>query len=133
MKLDQLFESKIKIGSAYLEYGWNSEIFDEEDDDYLPDWVSKDKVLELKLVDVGDQIGKGIGKKLFDKFMQTKSAKSAELIFLDVNPHYSNFPEDVALQKLKQIYSSWGFRSNGHSNRMWIVQKQEIKDADLPS
>jgi len=72
------------------------------------------------------------------EFLTSPIAKSAELIFLDPNPHLGKFAnsgmdEDEQMEKLKRFYRKFGFRNNPRSARMWIVQKGTIQDSKLPT
>lgn len=113
---------------------WNSEIFEEEDEDYLPEEYDHSKVLELQYIEAED----GRGAELMDKFLDSPIAKSAELIFLDPNPNLGKFSDTRLSQveqfdKLYRFYKKFGFESRYIGSRMWKVQKGSIEKKDLPT
>lgn len=136
MKISELYEGKFKLNKSYgkITAKWNSEIFDEEDDDYLPDEYDHSKVLELEYIEADD----GKGEQLMNEFLNSPMAKSAELIFLDPNPGQGKFKnsemdEDEQFEKLYRFYKRFGFESKQIGYRMWKVQKGTIKKEDLPT
>jgi hypothetical protein len=134
----KLFEVKSDYG-LNRPYGvvrakWNSEIFEEEDEGYLPDEYDHSKVLELQYIGAAD----GRGAELMDEFLDSPIAKSAELIFLDPNPDLGKFSDTQLSQveqfdKLYRFYKKFGFESRYIGSRMWKVQKGSIEKKDLPT
>lgn len=113
---------------------WNSEIFDEEGEDYLPEEYDHSKILELQYIGASD----GRGAELMKEFLDSPIAKSAELIFLDPNPNLGKFENTRLSQveqfdKLYRFYKKFGFESRRIGSRMWKVQKGSIEKNDLPT
>lgn len=140
MKVSELFEAKsdyvINNSHGSLRAKWNTDLEGEEHEGYIPDGYDK-KVLELQYVEAKN-LGQGDGEALMKEFLASKIAKSAELIFLDPNPHLGKFAnstmsEDEQIKKLIRFYKKFGFRKNPKSNRMWLVQKGTIQDSKLPT
>lgn len=138
MKIFELYEAKsdFAINKPYgkVRAKWNSEIFDEEDEDYLPKEYDHSKILELQYIEAID----GKGEELMKEFLSSSIAKSAELIFLDPNPHLGKFAnsgmiEDEQVEKLYRFYKKFGFESQRVGYRMWKVQKGKINKKDLPT
>jgi len=139
MTLDELFEAKsdYALNKPYgkVRAQWNAEIFDEEGEDYLPDEYDHSKVLELQYIEAQD----GKGEELMKEFLNSQVAKSAELIFLDPNPHLGKFEKSGMsagdqIDKLYRFYKRFGFESRrGQNGRMWKVQKGTIEKNDLPT
>jgi hypothetical protein len=121
-----------------LQYRWNTDLEQEEEEGYIPGGYSK-KVLELCLIEV-DEPGKGYGDQLMKMFLDTPEARNAELIFLDPNPGIgmnadSKMSEENQIKKLVRFYKRFGFDHNPASNtkRMWLVQKGHISRNKLPT
>lgn len=139
MKVAELFEatSSYALNKPYgkVRAKWNSEIFEEEGEDYLPDEYDHSKVLELQYIEAQD----GKGEELMNEFLSSKVARSAELIFLDPNPHLGKFQSSglnsgEQVDKLYRFYKKFGFESRRGGNcRMWKVQKGSIEKNDLPT
>ena len=128
----------IKNLHGILEADWKTDLLDEEDEDYLPDGFDPNKVLELKYVEAAE-LGKGHGEALMKEFLNSKLAKSAELIFLDPNPDMGKFEDseisdNEQITRLHRFYKKFGFESRRDgSGRMWKVQKGSIRKNDLPT
>ena len=123
-----------------VEYGWKTDLLDEEGDDYLPDGYDPSKVLELKLIEA-TEVGQGHGGALMREFLATPSVQQAELVFLDPSPYIAmdgklpDVDETEWVQKLIRFYRKFGFRNNVKrgSHRMWLVRKGDIPDDELPT
>ena len=133
-----LMEKILRTPQGSLEYGWKSDLEDEEEEGYIPAGYSK-RVLELQLIKVKDP-GKGHGDELMKAFLNTPEAKKAELIFLDPVPgiganHDASESEEEQVDRLVKFYKRYGFRHNPRAatKRMWLVQKGELSDTELPT
>lgn len=121
-----------------LKADWKTDLEAEEGEGYLPDGYSYSKVLELETIEAAD-LGKGYGEKLMKEFLNSPQAKSAELIFLDINPfigkfkHLQDLSEEERLDKLERFYRKFGFRNKKRHSRMWLVIKGEIPIDELPT
>jgi hypothetical protein len=141
MKLSQLFETKIENEHGRIHFAWKkkSELEDEEHEGYLPEGINK--ILELEVIQA-TAIGQGHGKILMKQFLDSAQAKSADAIYLDLNPYtpptsgkspkLGSFDTDEVLRKLEKFYKQFGFRNNAPLRRMWIFKKP-IPDSELPS
>lgn len=136
-----LREIKMRSENAILEYDWKRDLAQEEDENYLPSGYDYDKVLELKIVRVLglEKQGKGYGAELINRFLNSAVANEAELIFLDLSPHegenkpQSDAEENHVLDKLEAAYKQLGFRNRNKHSRMWMVNKGNIPDTELPT
>lgn len=147
MKIEELFEVKnasfnfllekeISTANATLSFNWKKDLDEEESENYLPPGYDYDKVLELSLIQVTGEIGKGFGKEIFQKFLKTPEVRKAQLIFLDLSPDegdWDGLTEEEIFTKLESIYKSWGFRNRHKFARMWLVLQGSIADKDLPT
>jgi hypothetical protein len=133
-----LYEVHLELPEGSLTYTWKDDLEDEEHEGYIPKGYSK-KVLELGGV-YSNETGKGQGDALMKKFLASKDAKKAELIFLDPVPGLGHFysgsggaNDQKQIQTLQKFYRKYGFRNRPGHNRMWLVQKGSIPDSELPT
>lgn len=135
MKLIDITESKIQNSSGWVSFEWKDrqELFDEEDNEnYLPDDIKK--ILEFSEIKA-KEIGKGFGEKLMKDFLNSSKAKSADAIFLDLNPNSgekSNISDNEIMLKLEKFYNKFGFKNKTSLSRMWLFKK-DIPLKDYPT
>jgi hypothetical protein len=132
-----LSEGEIQDETGYAEWSWKPDLEEEEHEGYLPAGYDPKKVLEFSVLSMKEP-GQGHGSAMMKKFLASKEAQEAELIFGDPCPHFdanesSPKSDEELMKEIQKFLRRFGFRNRPGAWRMWLVKKGSIPDSQLPT